>query len=61
MILFNNDPELANQLLNAMVKWTDENAESDLSAKAQAFKDWVGERRELAQLTQAYSRQPSHW
>ncbi len=54
MLLFNNDPELANQLINAMSRWADDNAAAPLTQEAAAFREWVAERRALAQLTQAY-------
>ena len=54
MVLFNNEPELANQLMEAMQKWVQDNGETELSEEATAFKDWVEERLTLAQLTQAY-------
>lgn len=53
MVLFNNDPELANQLMQAMSQWADNNAESELSNEATAFREWVAERKAVAQLTQA--------
>jgi tetratricopeptide (TPR) repeat protein len=53
MVLFNNEPELANQLMGAMTQWADNSAEAQLTEQAVAFKNWVAERRTLAQLTQA--------
>ena len=49
MLLFRENPELAQQLMTAMESWSESKA--DLDDPEQAFSEWVRERAELAATT----------